>query len=146
MTGTVSPQELAAAASERVRQGGSAFDFVRSRMDGFAAPPAMSIVPALSEIGLKTSVEYGRDAARAFELLLWLEPPLAARYVKAGEFFCLWKLDKPVILRFRHVLSVFNRAAFEVAEWLPARDLSRLPQDALWLPSKPPSPPPGATT
>jgi hypothetical protein len=100
-------------------------------------------IRALENLDVHASVEFGRDKGLAFELMLWLGPSSAPRYVQAGEFWALWKFGElTFMVRFKHLANVFNRAMFEAVEMLPARARAQLPPGALWFPSEPRSPQP----
>lgn len=109
-------------------------------IDDVAQRGRLAVVPALAEMGVLASVEYGRPVGRRFELLLWLTPPQCGRIVRAGEFWAEWHFGEPCWVRFRLDAVVFNRAAFAAVEVRPARDPAQRPQGALWLPSEPLTP------
>ncbi len=95
---------------------------------------SIAVVAGTEKLGIGASVEWRRSAKASFELMFWLSPPYAHRYVAAGSFWTAWTFGgESYVVRFEHRINVLNRALFEAVELLPERALSQLPQDALWL-------------
>lgn len=113
--------------------------------DALAHLGRMAMVLPLCDLDISVSVEYRRAKGAGFELLLWIGPSHGTQYLAAGEFWTEWTLGEAFWVRFRHEVSVFNRATFAAVEVRPARDPAQRPQGVLWLPSTPPSPPSRAT-
>lgn len=103
------------------------------------------LAPLPTVSGVCISAEHRRSAGRNLELLLWLGPEHAGPYLKAGEFWTEWHFGAPCWVRFKHELTVFNRAAFAAVEVRPAHGPELPPPGALWLLSAPPSLQPKAT-
>lgn len=98
----------------------------------------VAAIAALSQMDITAGVEFSRHPGRSLELFLWLPPEIAARYIKAGEFWTDWHFGEPCWVRFALDAVVFNRAAFAAVEVRPARDPAQRPQGASWLLSSPP--------
>lgn len=90
---------------------------------------------------IAVSVELGRRPGMPLELLLWLSPDMARRFLGAdgawSDFWCEWSFGEPCFVRFAHDCTVFNRAAFAAVEVRPARGPEPPPPGASWLLSKP---------
>jgi hypothetical protein len=101
----------------------------------------ISPIAALRNQDASGSVEYARDAAMAFELVLWLGTSSALPYIAAGGFWAPLKLGDVHLVRFAHRTNVFNRAMFEAVEVLPLSARGQVPTAAAWFPSPLPTDP-----
>lgn len=96
-----------------------------------------ALIQSMAEAGVAVSAEYGSAAGGGFTLFIWIPPPLARRYLDAGEFWTEWVMGERVWMRFTHRVNLLGRAVFEAVETRPAHGPEPLPPGALWFLSKP---------
>ncbi len=74
-------------------------------------------------------------SSHGFSLVLWISPPIAARYIAAGGFWTRWDLGEASWVRFQHRVNTLKRALFEAVEIRRVADGDAPGPDALWLPA-----------